>query len=103
MKKDDLYKKSSFILNRFQWSKADGDKLENKLENNPASCDSAASNSSSSDDELSGYNNKWSPEIAWRKALEPALQLYKWAVPTGLFFFSSCKLVEYFVYMMAQS
>ncbi|XP_047958333.1 uncharacterized protein LOC125203873 isoform X1 [Salvia hispanica] len=83
LKKDDLYKKSSFILNRFQWSKADGDKLENKLENNPASCDSAASNSSSSDDELSGYNNKWSPEIAWRKALEPALQLYKWAVPTA--------------------
>ncbi|KAG6429113.1 hypothetical protein SASPL_107152 [Salvia splendens] len=82
LKKDDLYKKSSFILNRFHWSKADGDKLENKLENNPASCDSAASNSSSSHDELSGYNNKWSPEIAWRKALEPALQLYKWAVPT---------------------
>ncbi|XP_057781284.1 uncharacterized protein LOC130999686 [Salvia miltiorrhiza] len=79
LKKDDLYKKSTFILNRFQWSKAD----DHELENNPASCDSAASNSSSSDDELNGHNNKWSPEIAWRKALEPALQLYKWAVPTG--------------------
>ncbi|KAH6807160.1 alpha/beta-Hydrolases superfamily protein [Perilla frutescens var. frutescens] len=88
LKRDDLYKKSAHILKRFQGSKADSDELEGrkidgKLENNPTTFESAVSNSSSSDDELSGFNSKWKPEIAWRKALEPALQLYKWAVPEG--------------------
>ncbi|KAI3461630.1 hypothetical protein Pfo_018293 [Paulownia fortunei] len=90
LKKEDLYKKYAYnILNRFQWSKADGDELKSKkgydkLENNPTSYDSGMKDYSSSEDDLSGYNNKWKPEIAWLgKALEPALQLYKWALPTG--------------------
>ncbi|KAG9155660.1 hypothetical protein Leryth_003948 [Lithospermum erythrorhizon] len=39
---------------------------------------------SSSDEEDRISNNKWKPEFAWlSKAFEPALQLYKWAVPAG--------------------
>lgn len=90
LNKDDFYEKYAYFFNRLKWSKADADELEagiDKLESNPRSHDSAASNSSSSDEEISGYYNKWNPEIAWRKALEPALQLYKWAVPKGLVFF----------------
>ncbi|KAL6502899.1 hypothetical protein OROHE_024067 [Orobanche hederae] len=91
LRKDDLYQKYSYsILNRLQWSKADGDELkrkkcDNKLANkNPASYDLGMSNYSSSEDELSGFNDRWKPEIAWLgKALEPALQLYKWALPSG--------------------
>ncbi|KAL6527687.1 hypothetical protein OROMI_029498 [Orobanche minor] len=91
LRKDDLYQKYSYsILNRLQWSKADGDELnrkkcDNKLANkNPSSYDLGMSNYSSSEDELSGFNDRWKPEIAWLgKALEPALQLYKWALPSG--------------------
>ena len=37
------------------------------------------------DDEDLSYN-KWKLELAWlTKALEPALQLCRWALPTGLF------------------
>ncbi|KAL7126684.1 hypothetical protein ABFS83_14G204000 [Erythranthe nasuta] len=75
-----LYNKYAYnILNRFQWSKADGDGLKGKK-----SYGELENNDSSSDDDLGGYSNKWKPEIAWLgKALEPALQLYKWALPTG--------------------
>lgn len=38
----------------------------------------------SDDEDLS--DNKWKLELAWlTKALEPALQLCRWALPTGLF------------------
>ncbi|KAL2485929.1 alpha/beta-Hydrolases superfamily protein [Abeliophyllum distichum] len=76
------------ILNRYQWSKAEnraeGDEFkENKLGKSPTNCDSPISKYSSSEDDLSN-NNKWKPEVAWlAKALEPALQFYKWALPTG--------------------
>ncbi|KAK6150257.1 hypothetical protein DH2020_017782 [Rehmannia glutinosa] len=89
LKKDDLYKKYAYIINRFRWSKADGDELNrkkgnDKIENNPTSYSSGMNNYSSSEDELSGYSDRWKPEIAWLgKALEPALQLYKWALPSG--------------------
>ncbi|KAL9142938.1 hypothetical protein ABFS82_14G204000 [Erythranthe guttata] len=75
-----LYNKYAYnILNRFRWSKADGDGLKGKK-----SYGELENNDSSSDDDLGGYSNKWKPEIAWLgKALEPALQLYKWALPTG--------------------
>ncbi|GFP99596.1 sn1-specific diacylglycerol lipase alpha [Phtheirospermum japonicum] len=87
LKKDGLYQMHAYsVLNRFQWSKAadGGDESKRrkcddiKLENN------LANNHSSSEDELSGFNDRWKPEIAWLgKAVEPALQLYKWALPTG--------------------
>lgn len=40
---------------------------------------------SSDEDELvTNNNNKWKPELAWlTKALEPALQLCRWALPTA--------------------
>lgn len=85
--KDGFYDRYAYILNRLKWSKADGDELEgkiDKLEKNPRSYDAAVGSSSSSDDDYCGDYSKWNPEIAWRKALEPALQLYKWAVPKGL-------------------
>ncbi|KAK6120038.1 hypothetical protein DH2020_046168 [Rehmannia glutinosa] len=70
LKKDDLYKKYAYIINRFLWSKADGDELNrkkcnDKLENNPTSYSSGMNNYSSSEDELSGYSDRWKPEIAW--------------------------------------
>ncbi|KAG8370776.1 hypothetical protein BUALT_Bualt13G0018700 [Buddleja alternifolia] len=87
--KQDSYKKYAYnILTRFQWSKADDDdeikrkKGYDKLENS-RNYDSAMIYSSS-DDDLSSFDSKWKPEIAWLgKALEPALQLYKWALPAG--------------------
>lgn len=44
--------------------------------------DSGVSKYSSDDEDPS--SNKWKPELAWiTKALEPALQLWKWPLPTG--------------------
>ncbi|CAA0816825.1 alpha/beta-Hydrolases superfamily protein [Striga hermonthica] len=84
LKKEGLFQRCSYsILNRFQRSTAGGDglrssKCEVKLESN------VANSHISSEDELAGYGDRWKPEIAWLgKALEPALQLYKWALPTG--------------------
>ncbi|KAL0383597.1 UNVERIFIED_CONTAM: hypothetical protein Scaly_0647000 [Sesamum calycinum] len=46
--------------------------------------DSEISNYSSEEDDLSSHNRKRKPDIGWvAKALKPALQLYKWARPTG--------------------
>ncbi|GER55193.1 alpha/beta-Hydrolases superfamily protein [Striga asiatica] len=84
LKKEGLFPRCSYsILNRFQRSTAGGDGLRNskcdvKLESD------VANSHISSEDELGGYGDRWKPEIAWLgKALEPALQLYKWALPTG--------------------
>ncbi|KAK4441598.1 Sn1-specific diacylglycerol lipase beta [Sesamum alatum] len=90
LKKEDTYREYAHnVLKRFQWSKADGDELKgkkgyDKLEKNPTVYDSGMRDYSSEENDLSSDNNKWKPEIAWLvKALEPALQLYKWALPTG--------------------
>ncbi|KAL0458287.1 UNVERIFIED_CONTAM: Sn1-specific diacylglycerol lipase beta [Sesamum latifolium] len=90
LKKEDSYREYAYnVLKRFQWSKADGDELKgkkgyDKLENKTTIYDSEMRNYSPGENDLSSYNNKWKPEIAWLgKALEQALQLYKWALPTG--------------------
>lgn len=45
--------------------------------------ESRVSNKYTSDDDDLG-DGKWRLELAWlSKALEPALQLYRWALPTG--------------------
>lgn len=104
MKKDELYEKYAYILHRFQWSKADGEELEkgksyDKLGANNKNYDLGMSSGSSSEEDSRDYKNKWTPEIVWRKALEPALQLYKWALPPGsvissflFFFIYSCAI-----------
>lgn len=53
-------------------------------------------NSSELDSDSSGdedtSDGKWKLDLAWlNKALEPATQLRRWALPTGLY--SSCSLV----------
>ncbi|KAK4408135.1 Sn1-specific diacylglycerol lipase beta [Sesamum angolense] len=90
LKKEGSYREYAYnVLKRFQWSKADGDELKgkkgyDKLENKPTIYDSEMRNYSPEENDLNSYNNKWKPEIAWLgKALEQALQLYKWALPTG--------------------
>lgn len=61
-----------------------GENVYCNLENNLASYCSGMSNCRSQEEELNGFGYKWKPEIAWLgKAIEPALQLYKWALPTG--------------------
>ncbi|XP_075482211.1 uncharacterized protein LOC142522601 [Primulina tabacum] len=90
-KKDGSYKKYvySCIANRFQWSKADDDEFKgrkdiDKLDKSPANYDSGISRYISEEDDFSIYNDKWKPDIAWiAKALDPALQLWKWAIPKG--------------------
>lgn len=53
-------------------------KVEKKTEN-----DSELAKYSSGDDDVS--DSKWRLELAWlTKAVEPALQLCRWAVPSGL-------------------
>lgn len=59
LKGDDLYKKSAYILSRFQWSKAGGDELDWKKINNAVGNYPMNDDSSESDDELIGYTNKW--------------------------------------------
>lgn len=90
-KKDGSYKKyvCSCIVNRFQWSMADDDEFKgrkdfDKLDKDPANYDSGSSRYISGEDDFSIYNNKWKPDIAWiAKAIELALQLWKWVIPTG--------------------
>ncbi|KZV32986.1 sn1-specific diacylglycerol lipase beta-like [Dorcoceras hygrometricum] len=90
-KNDGSYKKYvySCTVNRFQWSKADDDEFKgqkefDKLDKTPAKYDSGNSGDSSGEDDVSTENHTWKSDIAWiSKALEPALQLWKWAVPTG--------------------
>lgn len=49
----------------------------------------ASLSKSSSDDDNSTDNNKWTLDLDWlTKALEPAHQYFRWALPTGLFIFS---------------
>ena len=56
-------------------------KVEKKVDK-----DSGLSKYTSDDKDLIGDNNNWKLELAWlTKALEPALQLCRWALPTGLF------------------
>lgn len=83
-------------MNRFQWSKADDDEFKgrkdfDKLDKSPGNYESGISRYISGEDDNSIYDNKWKPDIAWiAKALDPALQLWKWAIPTGssvLFYF----------------
>ncbi|XP_043693787.1 diacylglycerol lipase-beta isoform X2 [Telopea speciosissima] len=79
-----------------QWSKVGSGKNDDSTEGKDASrntrnpkmneqinFDSGLAKYSSDEDDLSD-NNKWKLELDWlTKALEPALQLYKWALPTG--------------------
>lgn len=54
-------------------------KVEKKIEKEPG-----LSKYSSDDEDLS--EGKWKLELAWlSKAIEPALQLCRWALPTGIF------------------
>lgn len=49
----------------------------------------ASLSKSSSDDDDSIDNNKWTLDLDWlTKAFEPAHQYFSWALPTGLFIFS---------------
>ncbi|KAJ4956110.1 hypothetical protein NE237_012893 [Protea cynaroides] len=78
-----------------QWSKVGNGENDDSTEGKNASritrrpkmneqidSDSGLHNYSSDEDDLS--DNKWRLELAWlTKALEPALQLYRWALPTG--------------------
>ncbi|KAK4573020.1 hypothetical protein RGQ29_031119 [Quercus rubra] len=84
------------ILNRFQWQRSKADKAEADLlkEATDASQVSLRSKVEKMEDDsrLSKYSSdeedftdgKWKLELAWlSKALEPALQLCRWALPTG--------------------
>ncbi|KAL6338214.1 hypothetical protein AAG906_015183 [Vitis piasezkii] len=98
-KKQDLYQRFVYgVLNRCQsqWSKV-GEKVENNEAREAkkdlklpvraevgkrAEHESRLSKYNSDDDDLS--DSKWRLELAWlSKALEPALQLCRWALPTG--------------------
>lgn len=88
LKKEESYRKLvGGILNRYQWSKAEnraeGNEFKEKDYDKLRKSDSRISKYSFSEDDLSN-SNRWMPEIDWvAKALEPALQFYKWALPTG--------------------
>uniref|UniRef100_A0A5B7AI17 Putative Alpha/beta-Hydrolases superfamily protein n=1 Tax=Davidia involucrata TaxID=16924 RepID=A0A5B7AI17_DAVIN len=91
------YQRFVYNVNRYQsqWSKAE--KVETDVLKKPKDAsqvparpkvdkkignDSEIGKYNSDDDDLS--DNKWKPELAWiTKALEPALQLCRWALPTG--------------------
>lgn len=93
------------ILTRFHSQQSEVDKVAVdavKQEKNASqvSLKSKVENKPDEDFDLSKYvsdgenlsDTKWKLELAWlTKALEPALQLYRWALPTGLFL-SSCGL-----------
>lgn len=93
------------ILTRFYSQQSKVDKVEAdavKQEKNASqvSLKSKVENEADKDFDPSKYvsdgenlsDTKWKLELAWlTKALEPALQLYRWALPTGLFL-SSCDL-----------
>ena len=94
------------ILNRFQWQRSKADKAEADLlkEATDASQVSLRSKVEKMEDDsrLSKYSSdeedftdgKWKLELAWlSKALEPALQLCRWALPTGLFILVRVHLV----------
>ncbi|KAF8401857.1 hypothetical protein HHK36_012804 [Tetracentron sinense] len=93
LKKQESYRRfvySVLTRCRSQWSQADkvdtDDLREGKAPRVPGkpklNCDSGLSKYSSDDDDLD--DNKWKLELSWlTKALEPALQLCRWALPTG--------------------
>lgn len=94
-----LKKRGSYlydVLNRYQsqWpisGKPESDAIKDVKEASRDGLNPKADGASShshlnkySSDEDDPVSNKWKPEVAWiSKALEPALQLYKWAVPAG--------------------
>ncbi|KAL4588078.1 hypothetical protein LXL04_000957 [Taraxacum kok-saghyz] len=83
------------VLNRYQsqWSKVsdpnkkdakDDPSVPPKIPQNINQTDSASMANKYSSDEEDSTTNKWKLELAWlTKALEPALQLCKWPLPTG--------------------
>ncbi|GAB4830508.1 hypothetical protein Ancab_020219 [Ancistrocladus abbreviatus] len=98
LKQRDLYRRFVYsVLNRYESRSSKADKVEPDLlkEGKDATelppgptvgkrteYDSRLSKYSSDEDDLN--YNKWKLELAWfTKALEPALQLYRWALPTG--------------------
>lgn len=85
------------VFNRLQLQRSKADKVEkDKLKEEQESCQlSLKSNvkkdddnygvSKYSSDEEDSSDSKWKLELAWlTKALEPALQFCRWALPTGL-------------------
>lgn len=97
MRKEERYRIVYNAVNRYQsqWSKTDKaekDELRNPKEVSPTSVKSN-SNRNNEADAISKYSSdeddfisivKWKPELAWiSKALEPALQLWRRALPTG--------------------
>ena len=91
------------ILNRFQFQRSKADKVEGKIlkEATDASqvekkmgIDSRLSKYSSDEEDLT--DRRWKLELAWlTKAIEPALQLCRWALPTGLFILVRFHLMEW--------
>lgn len=84
------------VLNRFQsqWSKPEGSKevIKEKEAKDMAEIETSSRFFKySSGDEDYVDDTKWKLELAWlTKALEPALQLCRWALPIGLFYVNSC-------------
>jgi len=73
------------LLNRFQLqrSKVDSPQVSFKSKVERAIGNDSSLSKHSCDNDLS--DRKWRLELAWlTKALEPALQLCRWALPTGL-------------------
>lgn len=84
------------VLNRFQLQRSKADKVEADMQKE-VSVESEVQKKMCSGSRLSKYSckdedlsdRKGRLELAWlTKALEPALQLCRWALPTGLFMFS---------------
>lgn len=95
------------VIKRFQSQFSESGKVEKELEEHEANKTPSFSSSrseledrrrflsgidsdSSSGDEDTG-DGKWKLDLAWlTKALEPAIQLRRWALPTGLYHMVSC-------------
>lgn len=94
------------LIKRFQSQLSESGKVGKELEEHEASKSPSISSSrselenrrrfesgidsDSSGDEDTG-DGKWKLDLAWlTKALEPAIQLRRWALPTGLYHMVSC-------------
>lgn len=90
------------VFNRLQLQRSRADKVEKdklkdeqeksqfSLKSNVKKADDNNGISKYSSDEEDPSDNKWKLELAWlTKALEPALQFCRWALPTGLLILTS--------------
>lgn len=85
------------VFNRLQLQRSKADKVEkDKLKEEQKGCQFSSKSkvkkvddnngiSKYSSDEEDSSDSKWKLELAWlTKAVEPALQFCRWALPTGL-------------------